>query len=110
MSNIQDKDQNKDNRNWYDKLSTEQKILFWIAITGVLCLFGAFIAILLRWNSRNNQRKKISTNLNCPAAAEIWKDVKKIPNTTEACHCYFDYSNNILGCTDNNNIMLERLK
>jgi hypothetical protein len=108
MSNIQDKD--KDKKNWYDKLSSEQKILVYIAIIGVSCLIVAVILISLRLYSRSNQRKKITTDLKCPAAAETWKDVKQIPNTTEACHCYFDYSNNILGCTDNNNIMLEKLK
>jgi hypothetical protein len=96
----------EETKNLHNKKVTLERIAFWALIFGSIFWSLVFIAYILILIYQRYQRTKITTDLKCPKenwGKDNWKTVKNIPETTEACHCYFTKFYNILGCTDSEN-------
>lgn len=98
--------------NQKDQEDQAKRIYFYLgfSLASIIIIGGVgYVFIrLYQYIIKNNQQKKIITkDFNCPKVN--WETVDNIPETTTGCHCYFDKSDNILGCTDIHNKKYNKL-
>jgi hypothetical protein len=97
-------------KDWYTSMDANELIIFWIKVVCYFLLFMLIIGIVLYLINyyKNMQIDKIKSSPGFVACEKL-KQVNNnylINKDFRKCSCYLDkLQNNIIACTDNNNIL-----
>ena len=120
MTNTKEKEKEKEKENEEEEkkceMSTTQKVFFWIGTVSTGILIGLLFLVvsntIYNYIKMNTKVKTLGKNNKvefegCEKVTRVFTDI--LPETKNKCTCYFTHEQKLLGCTDNNNKIIEQL-